>query len=758
MKEIEEIIKANELEIDFKEIYFKLIRNKKFIITFTALSVFLSGIVAISLKKVWLGEFQIVLENKNTKANLSLLSKSESFGLTNVDNELQTEVEILKSPLVLSKVFDFVKEKKSIKNDQKSSLQFKNWKKNSLEINLEEGTSILNIAYKDNKKELVLPVLREISKSYQDYSGRNRLREIKLSKKFFEEQIKVFREKSINSLRNAQIFATQQDITILTGEATIDNEIPNTINIEKIRVDSANEIRNIDIQLAQLNQLNDPEKIMYLGRSIPELVSQGLPQELDNMDRKLLSIEDQLQEINSLEENSSTLILYSRSIPELVSSGLPDRLQDQEDKLITLSTLKAEIEKLGESPEKIQYFGDSIPQIVETGLPNRLKEIETQIAFKKFVYKDQDKTLIDLKRDRDILIKIFKKQALGYLEADIVKTKKSIPKIFNLLKEQAINSLNSKKFNIEKSKPRLISLLKKKSISFLEARKTTAQAKLEAAERPEGVLIEYKRLIGDANKDKATLESLENQYRNVLLEGAKTNDPWELITTPTLLKYPVAPNKKLIVFIGLIIGFFTSFLISIFLERKKNVIFSIKQLKSCSNYENFQALSIQENKSFSQNLKFILDSELAKQEEKVEILLIGNFQKKIISNIQKTINSIGSENILIVNDIFNLNNFSKVIIIVGLGLTSKNEYKAIEEKLLIKKKNIISNIVVENIKLPENQKDDLEIFIVNTKKFVNNLKRDFYEKVENFSIEYYSNRIKFYLELIKKNLEQKDKG
>ena len=64
-------------------------------------------------------------------------------------------------------------------------------------------------------------------------------------------------KKSQEKLKEAQKFATEQDLTILSGEADIDNEIPNTINIEAIRVESANEIRNIDIQLSQLKELND---------------------------------------------------------------------------------------------------------------------------------------------------------------------------------------------------------------------------------------------------------------------------------------------------------------------------------------------------------------------------------------------------------------------------------------------------------------------------------------------------------------------
>ena len=179
------------------------------------------------------------------------------------------------------------------------------------------------------------------------------------------------------------------------------------------------------------------------------------------------------------------IIYIGRSVPELVSSGLPDILESNQNKLINLMTLKDEILNFKDSAEKIQFFGNSIPQLVETGLPEKLKEIETEIEFKKFVNKKDDKNLKNLEKRKKILIQVFKKQALGYLEADIIKN--------------------------QRQNPRLISLLKEKTRSF-RSKKTIAKSRLKAAERPEGVLINYMRLIREANKDSQTLDELEDQY------------------------------------------------------------------------------------------------------------------------------------------------------------------------------------------------------------------------------------------------------
>ncbi len=91
---------------------------------------------------------------------------------------------------------------------------------------------------------------------------------------------------------------------------------------------------------------------------------------------------------------------------------------------------------------------------------------------------------------------------------------------------------------------------------------------MEAALRPKGVVLRYKELVREAQRDETTLISLENQLRLFELEQAKLNDPWELITQPTLLKEPVGPSRKRIVFFGFILGILIGMGIAFYNERK----------------------------------------------------------------------------------------------------------------------------------------------------------------------------------------------
>ena len=150
-------------EIDIKKIFNVIFRNKK-IVGAISFIFFISGlIISSSMKTIWQGEFQIVLNNDlekkidNITANANLQELINPAG----DKNLKTEVGILESPSILLPIFEFVISKKK----QEKKLTFSKWEKN-LDIELEKGTSILNISYRDRDKELIIPVLENISLSF----------------------------------------------------------------------------------------------------------------------------------------------------------------------------------------------------------------------------------------------------------------------------------------------------------------------------------------------------------------------------------------------------------------------------------------------------------------------------------------------------------------------------------------------------------------------------------------------------------------
>ena len=124
--------------------------------------------------------------------------------LEGLNNNLKTEVEILKSPSVLMNVFKYVKSKKIESGKNVEKWRYTDWFKSNLVIELQRGTSVLNIAYKDKDKELIEDVLFKISNTYQLYSGKDRKKSIETTLDYLKKQIENYQVKSNNSLKDFQ--------------------------------------------------------------------------------------------------------------------------------------------------------------------------------------------------------------------------------------------------------------------------------------------------------------------------------------------------------------------------------------------------------------------------------------------------------------------------------------------------------------------------------------------------------------------------
>ena len=431
-------------EIDLGQLVASLRRHWRLIAQVAGGTLLLSAAVTLLQKPVWEGEFQIVLADPEKKQGGASQLLAQNPALASLigsgggdKDSLETEVKILESPSVLKPVFDFVKTSKLRAGENVDRLRYADWLKDDLEIKLEKGTSVLNLAYRDTDKALVLPVIDRISKAYQVYSGRDRERGLVRGVAYLDQQIELYRSRAVASLRAAQRFAIEQDLTALKGGGKGDEEVVNSLNIEAIRVQAANEIRNINEQLKQLRSLgSDPNSVMFQGLLIPELAAQGLPQ--------------------------------------------------------------------------------------------RLNAIDNQLAFLRSKFTEREDSIRRLKEERSLLI----------------------------------------------------GLLKTKAFGFLDAKRSAAQARLAAADRPKGVLIRYRELLRVAARDEATLNKLEDERRVLALEQARKPDPWQLISTPTLLDKPVSPSKGRNLALGLLAGLVLGSGAALVAERRSGRVFASDELQA----------------------------------------------------------------------------------------------------------------------------------------------------------------------------------
>ena len=167
-----------------------------------------SGLQLLTSKPVYQGEFQIVLsQEKNQSSTAALLSQNPALAMfsglsgTSGNDSIATEIQILNSPSVLKPVFDEVKARRP---DSKSrGMRFRDWAKTAITVEAEEGTSVLNVEFRDSDKKLVLPITKMISQEYQNYSNRSRSRELTNVVAYLRSQIAKIKPQAEASSRTA---------------------------------------------------------------------------------------------------------------------------------------------------------------------------------------------------------------------------------------------------------------------------------------------------------------------------------------------------------------------------------------------------------------------------------------------------------------------------------------------------------------------------------------------------------------------------
>lgn len=256
-------------EINFLEIFKILKRRKSIVAIFGLASLIISVSVALTTKRVWEGNFQIVIESKNKlSGNLGSSLLSQLTFLNSTSNEIQTEVEILRSPLLLNEIYEYVLKEKKI---SQTDLLYEHWR-DDIDVELSRKASVLKISYRDTDKDLILATLKKISDSYQNYSGQTRLRNISLGLNYFKDQIQIYKNKSSESIAKVQEFATKNDFNFLVNYPQNDEnkrDLYKEINVEVNRLKASNKLREIETKIKQINELGDDNEFLkYLSKSI----------------------------------------------------------------------------------------------------------------------------------------------------------------------------------------------------------------------------------------------------------------------------------------------------------------------------------------------------------------------------------------------------------------------------------------------------------------------------------------------------------
>ena len=158
MQKIKSLNNFEAEDIDLRKLIKTIYRGKRNFIAITSLTFILSIFYAFSLTPKWRGQFDIVLENNEKGSTGQIGNPLEILNINklSVQQTLNTEVAILKSPSVLNPIYEFVKKEKNSSDIEKFKQPYSVWFKNNFKVELIQGTTVLKVIYEDEKKDIIL--------------------------------------------------------------------------------------------------------------------------------------------------------------------------------------------------------------------------------------------------------------------------------------------------------------------------------------------------------------------------------------------------------------------------------------------------------------------------------------------------------------------------------------------------------------------------------------------------------------------------
>ena len=316
---------SNKDEIDLNKLFRIILRNIYIVLSSSIFFFLISVFYALNSKRIWEGHLQIVLPSQKSESGINLTNRlsgiagfNNPFGGLINNSQLKTEVEILRSPSVLLPVYKTVLKSRNIPLEESNNfLTFNEWRKGDLRIKLETDTSVLNIRFRDTNKELILPVLRQITSQYKKYSSRDKIESSSRRITFLDKQIDTYKQNADKAFEEADNFALKHNLSIDIQSQNLSSNNQSfaklTTNQEISRMKAMDEMTRLMEFSKQLEEVNDnPDITLFLAAEIKK-IQPDPEKDILPVVNKILAVRDSiaLMKTNYTEEDPSLKELNS---------------------------------------------------------------------------------------------------------------------------------------------------------------------------------------------------------------------------------------------------------------------------------------------------------------------------------------------------------------------------------------------------------------------------------------------------------------
>ncbi len=343
----------------------------------------------------------------------------------------------------------------------------------------------------------------------------------------------------------------------------------------------------------------------------------------------------------------------------------------------------------------------SLQRVQEYAIDNNLSnELITSSRFEKSrkSIKDQIKNIdLQIEKLTNIGESYNDLQYVGFLTPS--KEHKSLmQKLTSIEQELYILQSNYKPSDIsialkKKEKELTTNLLKEKTIGYLETEKFILQTKLESISRPKEVILTFKQILRDAERQEKLLAKLEDQLQITNLEAAKLEDPWELITEP-YVDSDVITNKNIFILFGFFAGAILGLIASILKEKISGIVFDGEVLEEVFNCRIIEKVNLKNNESIevlNLFLKNVLDSF---KNESVKFFIVGE-ENSSLSDLIKYFDS-NKNNISVEKKLSKILDVDKLLILSSLEGVKEKQIRYFAEKFKLMNVEVVGIIFADS--------------------------------------------------------------
>lgn len=236
---------------------------------------------------------------------------------------------------------------------------------------------------------------------------------------------------------------------------------------------------------------------------------------------------------------------------------------------------------------------------------------------------------------------------------------------------------------LQRERRNLIAYINQQTIGLLQGELITAEAQLASLTRPREVVLKHRELVRTALRDEKTLAELEVQLQSLKLDQARQNDPWELISTPTVMDKPVAPRKSRIVALGLLMGLVLGSGAALVRDRRSGLVFSENELKALLPGSMLERLPVS-NASHWQNTAKLLSQGPLVDAQSVALIPLGELPLAQLEQLEQDLSqALGPRKLLVTRDLIASRDCSSQLLVTAPGSCKRQQLQQLREQLAL---------------------------------------------------------------------------